>query len=359
MSAFTEFVLVAIALYLWESTLWLPLRGVILRRRWPGGGWKAIQPGGVIATRKLGMIALLPFVPDAGLAPCQAPPLLAGDDDDFLIESAPGVFRRIAAPTWEDLKVMDHDLSTGNTKVRITSARCVEVLSRARARGATPGEAVRQAWRLALSPPRAAREWRRWQLVSGPLLLSGPLLTVGAFVGLPLAYFQGDHLTLLALALTLWCIMAFTAAHLFWLGKRVYPAAGPALRMDAWLAMLVPFHAMRALEIAGVHAMATTHPVALILGGGDFDNPWLGNFMRKILHPLPDRTCCASALKSHVAEAFNRSGKRLEDFDSPPARSDESASTRYCPRCHGLYVKPVSNCPDCAGIALREFTTDS
>ena len=56
MPAFVEFALVAIALYLWESTLWLPRRGTALRKRWFGKHWKALDPESLIATRELGLV---------------------------------------------------------------------------------------------------------------------------------------------------------------------------------------------------------------------------------------------------------------------------------------------------------------
>ena len=218
-----------------------------------------------------------PFPPDAGLAPCQVPPLLADDAGGFFLETAPGVYGRVAASEWGDLREESHHLVVAASRVRISSPRCIEVLQRAKRRGATPHEAVRQAWRMALSPARSGREWRRWKLVSSQLWLNGPVLAVGFFVGLPLVYVFMGTLQTLILAGWLWCVMAWTAAQLWWLGKRVYPGARSALRMDALLSLLVPFHAMRALEIASVHAMGTTHPVGLILSAAGFWESMVGS----------------------------------------------------------------------------------
>jgi len=73
MSALAEFLCVAIALFVWESLLWLPLRGTALRKRWFGGTWKVLDPEALFATRELGVIPML-IPPDAGLAPCQGRP---------------------------------------------------------------------------------------------------------------------------------------------------------------------------------------------------------------------------------------------------------------------------------------------
>ncbi len=358
MSAFTEFVCVAIALYLWESTLWLPLRGVALRRGWSGKRWKVLDPRGLFATRETGVVAMLPFPPDVGLAPCQVPPLMADDGGEFLLETAPGVYGRVAASEWSDLREESHQLVAGTRRVRISSPRCIEVLQRAKRRGATSHEAVRQAWRMALSPARAGREWRRWKLVSSQLRITGPVLAAGFFIGLPVVYVFMGTLEMLILAGWLWCVMAWTAAQLWWLGKRVYPGARSALRMDALLSLLVPFHAMRALEIASVHAMGTIHPVGLILSGRDFGNPLLARFIRGMLYPTPGQAEDAAfqaALKPLLGRALSHCGKMPEDFDQPPDRAGDREATRFCPRCHALYRAEVDSCSDCRGVIVTDF----
>ncbi|MES2660317.1 MAG: hypothetical protein V4689_16965 [Verrucomicrobiota bacterium] len=357
MPAFVEFALVAIALYLWESTLWLPLRGIALRKRWLGNHWKALDPGSLLATREIGLVPMLPFPPDVGLAPCQSPPLFA-DENGLCLMTADGRIEGLEGIGWEDLKEEAHHLLVGNRKIRITSKRCIEVLRRAKQRGATPESAAREAMRLAMSPARARREWKRWILVSSSLRIYGPVLALGFFVGLPLCYVKMGNLPTLVLALWLWCVMAWTACHLWWLGKRVYPGARSALRTDALLALLVPFHAMRAMEIASVHAMGTTHPVGLILSSGDLENPWLGKFIRRVLHPIPGVTGDARrafALRPPLVCALARSGRKIEDFDTVPDRSSDAEVSSYCPRCHGLFLVGVETCADCQGMKLRSF----
>ena len=241
---------------------------------------------------------------------------------------------------------------------RISSPRCIEVLRRAKHRGATPEAAVRQAWRLALSPGRAGREWRRWRLVSAPLRGLGPVLTCGFFLGLPWIYVCLGSQSAVLFALCLWCLMGWTATHLWWLGRRVYPGARSPLRMDALLSLLVPFHAMRALEIAAVHAMGTTHPAGLILSTPALTNPWLASLIRRLLHPLPgvaEDAGVAAALLPPLTAALATRKKMLEDFDGPPDRSLDPSACAYCPRCHGRYLARVKACPDCRGLPLRNF----
>jgi len=358
MSAFTEFLLIACGLFLWESTLWLPLRSITLRRAWVGNKWRVLAADRVLALREVGLVAMLPLPPDGGLAPCQAPPLAVDERGVFLLETTPGHIECLAAFAWGDMREEQHHLRVGARKIRISSPRCIEALRRAKLRGSTPEAAVRQAWRLALLPGRAAREWRRWQLVSGPLRWTGAGLTLGFFVGLPLIYLYRGSQPVLWFALWLWCLMGWTAAHLWWLGKRVYPGARAALRMDAVLALLVPFHAMRALEIAAVHAMGATHPAALLVATRDLTNTWLAGFVRRILHPLPgvaEDAGFSSALHGPLAAALARCGKTLEDFDGAPDAAEDPAASCYCPRCHGRYLGSIQTCPDCCGIALRKI----
>jgi hypothetical protein len=349
---------VAVLLYLWESTLWLPLRGVALRRRWFGKHWKALDPASLIATREIGLVPMLPFFSDRGLAPCQNPPLLADESGLFLMTEHERI-ETLNGIRWEDLKEESHHLRVGGRKIRITSKRCIDVLRRAKQRGATPEAATRQAVWLAFSPVRAGREWKRWQLVSSQLRFNSPILTLGFFGGLPLAYVKFGTLPTLMLALWLWCVMAWTGCHLWWLGSRVYPDAKAALRMDALLALIVPFHAMRAMEIDSVHAMATTHSVGLLLSSGDFENPWLGKYIRRVLHPmagLAGDARLASALQPPLLRALARCGRSIEEFDTVPDRSDDAGAVNYCPRCHGLFLVAVETCADCQGMKLRSFT---
>lgn len=256
---------------------------------------------------------------------------------------------------WDDLKEQDHQLVAADGKTRISSARCIGILRRAKLRGATPEAAIRQAMRLAISPVRAGREWKRWRLVSSPLRMLGPTLTLGFFAGLPLVHLKLGGLHTLMLAFWLWCLMLWVACHLWWLGKRVYPDARPALRTDALLSLLVPFHAMRAMEIASVHAMGTTHPAGLILSTGDFGNPWLGGYVRRILHPLAADAGFHTALLPLLDDALASCGKTTLEFDAPPDRSGDPQAARFCPRCHGLYLAQVTTCPDCQGIGLIDF----
>lgn len=362
MPAFIEFLLIAFVLYLWESALWLPLRGVALRRAVFGGGWRVLDPGSLFSTRDAGLVPMRPLPPDAGLAPCQIPPLIATSGDSWFLEAAHGRVPVDATLSWDDFAAEPHHLRVAGIQLRISSPRLAAFLRDARSRGDSPREAVRRLWRASMSPRRALHEWKRWNLVARPLRLWGLLLTVGFFAGLPAVHLTRGGLATVALAAALWLVMACIAARLWWLGNRVYPDAKGAFTLDALLALLVPFHAMRASGIASVHALSMTHPAALLIGTNDLGNPWLAKCMRRILHPSPgipgDAEVSGELLPVFTA-ALRFSGASPGDFDRIPDRSGDHQATRFCPRCHALFMDQVTHCPDCGGFPLRSFSNGS
>ncbi len=358
MPVLAQFVAVAIALYLWESAAWMPLRGVVLRRRKTGPGWKVVDPESLFTTRKFGLVPLFPVPPDGGFAPCQIPPLLTDGAGNFLTEGPRGRIIVIGPLDWDDLTPAPRHLMAGGVKIAISSPRSWEMLRRARIRGLSLEEATLLSFRRSLSPARAAREWKRWQRISAPLRWYGPALAAGFFLLLPWVYLNLNGLQVLLFALWLWFLMAGTACQLWWLGSKVYPAAKTEFRSDALLSLLVPFHAMRALETAAIHAMATTHPAALLLSTGDWENPWFKKLVRRFIHPLPsdaaDRDYAESSTRLMFPILASRSIS-LDDLNQPPGRGGDAAAAGYCPRCHGLFLPAVATCPDCPGLRIREL----
>lgn len=355
MPVFAEFLLVAFLIYLWESALWLPKRGLVLRRRWIGGGWRVMVPGRWLATRELGVVALLPLPPDAGLAPCGGFPLVCDDDGGIFSETGDGDFRATGATGWDDFHWETPRLRVGGVRVRCQSPLVVEPLRRWRARGVAPAAALRRIWRCQLDERRARRLLRRWQLVSSGLRWLPLLLVLGFFVGLPGLYLWGGPWLVLGWVLLLWGLMAVIACRVWWLGNRVFPAARAELRMDALLSLLVPFHAMRALEIVSVHAFAGVHPLALLVATGDLRNPWLGKFTRRVLHPRPENPG-DEAMKRTVLPPLDpvlrRCGVAVADWDVPPVLNDDPEAVACCPRCHAHFAAGPVACPDCGGLPL-------
>ncbi len=356
MTAFAEFLLVATALYLWESLLWLPLGTTALRHSWPGNTWRALDPGRYFTTRATGVVPLLPVMPDSGLAPCQSPPLIADRHGNLAIRKNSGDYQKIPSADWPDLSHDSHHLQLAQHRVRLSSGRSLELLRRARKRGLTLAQAADRANRLSLSPSRAGREWKRWKLVSKSLKINSLLITLGFFAGLPASYVFGSGMQLALVALWIWLLMVWTAAHLHWLARRVYRDASAELNMDALLSLLVPFHAMRAHESAAVHAMATTHFTALLIHSGDLGNRALHRYARMLLHPRPGYPAddlLAAAVVPVITGHLERAQSSFADFDRPPHDPDHPGPMSYCPRCHGIYQSGVTHCTECADLPLQ------
>ncbi len=353
-----EFLLVAGLIYLWESALWLPKQGVALRRKFFSGKWSAISATRLLATRDLGVVPMLPFPPDVGLAPAAWLPLIADPQGKIFMATPEGTFRETTFVSWDDIRYSEHHLRIGSSSIRCQSPRAIELLQNQKKRGFSPEIAIQRSWILSLSPSRAKLEMKRWKISSFPLRFYCPALTVGFFIGLPVAYLYLGPMAALWIGAWLWILMFSISRNLFRLAKHLYPSARAELRMDALLSLLIPFHAMRAMELASVHAYACTHPAAILLASGQISHPWLHKFIRETVTPRP----------SHLGDATFRDfatplleeilGKRnlsICRFLEAPVKSGDPEASSWCPRCHGLFLPGVSICYDCGGLPLRNF----
>jgi hypothetical protein len=298
---------------------------------------------------------MLPFPPDSGLAPTVGFPLVCSASGEIFIETPDATFIKTAAKSWEDFRFDGAQLFVGNASIRCQSQRVFEVLTEGRKQGLTPPEAIARAWRLSVSPSRAKLEMKRWKLVTGSLRSFCPMLTAGFFLGLPGAYLAIGPLAALWLVAWLWVLMIAISLQLFWLGKKVYPSCRSALRQDAFLALVIPFHAMRALEITSVHAFARTHPAGIL----PRNHPWLLAFGRSLMNPRPgfesDFVHSETALPA-LRSALGVSGNTfLEYCDTAPDHSEDPSAVSYCPRCHGLFLSDVKLCADCRSMGLRKL----
>jgi hypothetical protein len=358
MPVFLEFLVVAALIYLWESTLWLPKRGHALRRIWLAKSWRVSSATRLLSTRELGVIPMLPLPPDASLIPCPGFPLALDDTGAIFIDDADGFFRKTEARTWEDIRFTAPHLHAGNLSVRCQSPAAMDSLREARSLGIEPQAAIRNCAAQSVSPSRAKRDQKRWKIVSAPLRFYSPVLTLGFFGGIPATYLFLGSAYALWLAAWLWCIMWAISLHLFWIAKHAYPSCRNEIRQDAWFSLLVPFHAMRALEITSVHVFARTHPAAILFASGELTHPWLASFIRNILFPRPTYrgdAALASTLLPEIEKILNRKKRKASDFDTPPDHSDDPDAYSYCPRCHRMFLKGKEVCSDCGGIPLRLF----
>lgn len=242
--------------------------------------------------------------------------------------------------------------------IRCQSPAAMDSLREVKLLGLDPQAAILRCAALSLSPARAKRDLKRWGIVTSPLRLYCPVLTVGFFGGIPAAYVFLGPASALCLAAWLWCVMFAISLHLFWMAKHAYPSCRREIRQDALLALIVPFHAMRALEINSVHAFARTHPAAILIASGATDHPWLRAFVRSLLSPRPTRPGDAartSTLLPAIEKILRRKNMKAADFDTAPNHADDPDASSYCPRCHGMFLKGRETCSDCGDMPLRPF----
>ena len=358
MAVIFEFLLVAGLIYLWESTLWLPKQGVGLRLGFFTGKWRVISATRLLATRELGVVLMLPLPPDTGLAPAAEFPLIANTEGKIFIATPDGIFREVVVNSWDDIRFSEHRLRIGEHSIRCQSPRAIELLQRGKKHGLPPAEAIRRSWRISLSPTRANREMKRWKISSFPLRFYCPALTLGFFAGLPLAYLYLGPLSALWIGAWLWILMFSISLQLFRLAKHHFPAARAELRMDAFLSLIIPFHAMRALELASVHAYACTHPAAILLASCQTDHAWFRKFIRETVKPrppYPGDTALRDSVTPVLEDILAKQSLGVSSFLAPPDKSGDPEASSWCPRCHGLFMPGVSACKDCGGLPLKNF----
>jgi hypothetical protein len=357
MSAFSEFCLVALLLFAWESILWVPLRGVCLTRAVHSGKLRILAPDRWFSTKSSGAV-FTSVVPGSGtVMPCQALPLLVDAQDRWLLQRDDGSHQVIAPPTWQDIHWQSPHLSVGGTKVKLTSARILAEFFRGKKKGLSPAESLRAAWRASTSPARARAAWRRWRIATASLRMMQPLLTVGFMSGLVMYGLDGEKFPLLIFLAWMWLTMIMIASQVWFLGDKVYRENRGEILLDAVLCAIVPFHAMRAAENVSRHAFGHLHPWAFI-GQDTGSQPWLAKTIRLILHPRPGRKedeILLDAIQPHLDFLFHRHGLTADDFIRQPVTQAGEEETHYCPRCHGLYLATADTCRDCGGMTLREL----
>lgn len=359
MPVFLEFLLIAALIYLWESALWLPKRGHSLRRAWFGKIWRVIPASRLFTTRELGVVPMLPIPPDSGLVPCPGFPITADDAGNIFIETADGELLKTDARSWDQIGYTAPHLHVGSFRVRCQSHALMATLREGNTLGLNPQAGILRALAHSLSPSRAKRDLKRWKIVSASLRLYCPILTLGFFAGIPATYLYIGPESALWLAAWLWCLMLSISFQLLWLGKSVYPACRKEIRQDALLSMIVPFHAMRALEITSVHIFPTTHPASVLLASDAIHHSWLRAFIRSLLFPRPNHlgdSTRSSSLLPIIEKILRRKNLTPADFDTAPDRTDDPNAAAYCPRCHGMFLKNIKTCSDCGDLPLRSFS---
>jgi hypothetical protein len=359
MSAFAEFCLVALALFLWESILWIPLRGHCVSFGRGGKKLRIIEPGRWFSTKSSGAVFSSLVPGSAHEAPCQALPLVVDETGRWLLERDDGVYQNIEAPEWQDIHWRSPHLIVRGQSVRLTGKGVLSLLQEGKKIGLSPADAVRRVWRLSISLPRAAAAWRRWHAATAVLRWMQPTFCVGFVSGLVMYGLDGERFPLLLFLCWTWLMMWMIAGQLWHLGRKGYPESRGEIGMDVLLCLLIPFHAMRAAEIVARHGFGHVHPYAMVLRF-DRGHPWLLRQLRQLAHPRPGRMedeILRSAMRPWMEEAMLRMGGTMEELSSVPTTSAEDGETHFCPRCESLYLAGVDSCRECGGYPLVVLPT--
>ncbi len=163
----------------------------------------------------------------------------------------------------------------------------------------------------------------------------------------------------LVLALDIWIACLFLQAH-----RRLYPAAREG-RVSAFLSLLLcPPAAIRARDRLTLDLVESFDPVAVRLALSAVpDTAFYAAVIRDLAHPLPSddvvphgngirlaretEAWFLAEIRCLTESSLAATGLRSAELCVPPPhRSGEV----YCPRCHALFVRAVSFCPDCRGV---------
>lgn len=357
MSAFVELCLVALVLFVWESVLWIPLRGVCLQISHRHKAIHVKLPNRWFSTKNNGCVFHSWWPGSGSVLPVQTPPLLVDPQGRWLLQRDDDRDLSIAPPLWEEISWQHPYLRIGTERVKLTSGRCLDALWRGKKAGLSPADAVRSLWQESLSTTLAACEWKKWRTVAAPLRWLQPLLFLGLICGLALYCVQGERFSLALFLTWIFLVMGMIAGHVWWLGRKIYPSCQSAVMMDAVLCLLVPFHSMRAAESVSLQAMGRTHPYAMLLRFAP-SHPWFVKQMRILTHPRPcivEDEIRYAALKPLLHDLLTKKDWQWSDFDQAPHESRDSSEVSYCPRCHAHYLDGVSTCRDCRNYPLRRF----
>jgi hypothetical protein len=356
MSAFAEFCCVALALLIWESLMWLPLRSVplVFSRKKHTILIKIRRVDRWFATKRSGAVFLSWLPGSCSVLPCQAIPLLVDSQNRWLLHHDDGQYARIPAPTWEQIRWQHATLQVGSERVTLTSGRCLEALWRGKNAGLSPADALRVAWRVSLSMPRAAADEKKWRVLASPLAWMQPILLLIFVSGLFGYWEQREQFPLMIFLASVFLLMMMIATRVMWFAKKIDPSCRGAIIQDALLCCIVPFHAMRAAEAVALPFMGRLHPMALLFRYAP-EHPWLAQQLRSISHPRPGKAedeILFEAMAPLLQPAMQKRGLQWSDFDqAPAAREPEEVS--YCPRCHALYLTGHTTCRECNHYSLR------
>ncbi len=376
--------LVFVALYLWESLVWLPKDSLAFLAPWEGA-FRVIHPWPVLGRHRTGALV-------GNLLPPLAAPLLAHPWPVSVTPNAlyayvsqalhpdgraeqPGTFAR-----WSEVT----SLEVEGRKVLVNGAPFLTAPSDRVARAL--GARLHRIWKeapehrsaaidalldesLDVDQVRARVDTYRKRIAAtnffctflwGLLFVIGPILVIRFTLALAILFI-----------VPLLCALLVAVGICYWRAHRtLFPRdRGERLR-HLPLLLLYPPLAIRAVDRLGAIVVDAFDPLAV--GVALLEPEALRKFARTVVldlrHPLepacpaeePDRREAEggfrSALRSAVERVLRSRNLDPDELTRPPAPID-AQSRSYCPRCLDQYVLTEGRCSDCGGLTLKPLAS--
>ncbi len=351
--------LIALALYLGETLLWLP-RGTLLLRTGLRRGWRSSEatPG----NRRGGFAPASPLPWQQNAFLCAHLPIALAPEG---VANHP--LQSLNRPELPPLRAIRYDaLETIALKDETTLFLNGEAFATCHSR--EQARALRDLLdhlRLAPAERRPAlldrfflQRYRAPSLsLSTPLHLWNSVALAISFLLAPLAYlWYPSALTLLAgLITTLFCAIISTVLFAR-LHRRDQPGASDFRHKTVLRSLLCFPTAFATTKDLHLHRFPNTEPLALgekLLCKNQF-RELATTLWRDLIHPLTEEESgflrAARTLEQrHTARFLSRHGITPESLDTPPEEIPHG-SLCYCPRCHATFLNEPEQCPDCPGV---------
>lgn len=349
------------AFYLLECVRWLPVAAQVFRTWAWKSGWTLRQPLPYLAGRGLGPALMWPLPPLGGLMTAQSWPVLPDADGLWI---GPGQLHAGRALKWSEIQVTAEKqevVLAAGVSVLCVSARAARVLRTLieRMQSSKPDQRavlIDEFWKDSLSLPAARAAVRRFRLAASLLRLPCIGLFFLCFGWLPYVFwwFSGDVLRVGSALLSVLFLDVLVALTWRSLDRRIFGDATSRWAQVLHL-MVMPAHAIRALDLIGHDVASRLHPVvvaaailpkeqARVVAGVEWRN-WK---YRQAALLGGDRV---TAVLAHLEACVIRLGYRIDEMDAPPQQ--EPGTTSFCPCCHEPFVTEMARCQACGDLETR------
>ena len=348
------------AFYLAECVHWLPLHSVVFSTWTLHRGWGSSRPSPLASANGCGAAFAWPLPPLGSFLTTQEWPIIPATPGLWI---GPGQLHEGKRLDWADLRPVleQRSLKLGaGIEVKCSSVRAAELLLTFLTQTAAMepdlrAQAVEVSWHQSLSLPRARAALRRFRLGSAGLRLPCLFVAFLAFAYVPLLYwrFGGSSLQMLFAVIGLFLLTSLVAFTWRSLARRLFPEKKDGLWGEVLHQVFMPAHAIRAIDVLGVGAMAGIHPLAAaaVVLRPEALRAFASLTWREWKHrPVKDPLHSATVIVLPQIKAFSkRIGFSIEELEAPPER--QSGATCYCPRCQAQFTVAGSQCEQCGGVA--------